>query len=336
MVFKIFSQKWLQIIIGELVLCTIIIGSAPLLGFEILSLRSLQVIIAGIVLSSAFIIYPRTRRSRILSQRWVHILVGGIILFALMIEVLRETGNVYFVPAAVVLGSFIVPVASIAYVYRNIRNSYISIPLLMACFVVGSPLGFVAAGFIESGTSQIWTIPGLFGIGFVEESVKLLFPIAIFISGRYRHEADGLLFGVASGMGFATLETMGDALNSLASSGSLGSMQWVLMYRSLLAPAMHAAWTGFLCAALWRQRERTGRWVDLTTIGAFLLAVVLHALWDIIASNYGSVSASEQSLSQLATTAIEFLAVMSIGLGLVLWRFRKSRNALSDTVLESD
>jgi len=49
--------------------------------------------------------------------------------------------------------------------------------------------------------------------------VTLAFPIAMFVNWRYRHEADGLLFGVAVGMGFAALETMGYALVSFVQSG---------------------------------------------------------------------------------------------------------------------
>ena len=55
----------------------------------------------------------------------------------------------------------------------------------------------------------------------------------------------------------------------------------VLLARGLTSPVGHAAWTGLVCAVLWRERLRTGRMVlNGKVAGAFATAVVLHALWD--------------------------------------------------------
>jgi protease PrsW len=243
-------------------------------------------------------------------------------------EVLRETGNTIFIPAAIFLSASVVPISSVVYLYQHIQNRNISIPLLLGCFFIGGPLGFVASGLFEYKAQQISTLPSLIGISFIEESVKLLFPIIIFIIWRYRHEIDGLLFGVSSGMGFAALETMGYALSSFTqSNGTLESMQWVLLYRSILSPAAHAAWTGIICAILWRYRERTGRWIGLSTIVAYFLAITLHTIWNVIAHDYVNTSTNGPTPLKLATLAVEFLAVIVVGLGLVLWRFHVSRNA---------
>jgi RsiW-degrading membrane proteinase PrsW (M82 family) len=118
----------------------------------------------------------------------------------------------------------------------------ISQPLLTTAFLVGGMLGLAAAGLLEYGTLQNMSILGLFGVGLIEESAKLIFPIAMYIGWRYKHEADGLLFGVASGMGFAALETMGYALVSLIQSGgNIIVLEQVLFLRGLLSPAGHAA-----------------------------------------------------------------------------------------------
>jgi len=62
---------------------------------------------------------------------------------------------------------------------------------------------------------------------------------------------------IAAGMGFAALETMGYGLVSfMQSRGDILILQQVLLIRGLLSPAGHAAWTGFVCAVLWRERER--------------------------------------------------------------------------------
>jgi RsiW-degrading membrane proteinase PrsW (M82 family) len=109
----------------------------------------------------------------------------------------------------------------------------------------------------------------------------LLVPLALFVMWRYRREADGLLFGIAAGMGFAAFETMGYGLTVLiASGGRIDALERVLFVRNILSPAGHAAWTGMICAALWRARLDRSVVAKLALVGTFLTAVSLHALWD--------------------------------------------------------
>src|SRR3712207_8804468 len=83
-------------------------------------------------------------------------------------------------------------------------------------------------------------------------------------------------------MGFAALETMGYGfVTLLQSQGNLVVLDEVLLARGLMSPAGHAAWTGLVCAVMWRERSRAVRAVvNAKVIGAFATAVVLHALWD--------------------------------------------------------
>ncbi len=47
----------------------------------------------------------------------------------------------------------------------------------------------------------------------------------------------------------------------------------------LTAPAGHLSWTGLVCAVLWRERLKVGHaTLNWRVVGAFLTAVVLHAL----------------------------------------------------------
>lgn len=88
----------------------------------------------------------------------------------------------------------------------------------------------------------------LLGVGLIEESAKLIFPLIFYFAGRYRSEASGILFGVASAMGFAALETMGYAfVTLLQSKGRLGALDEVLLVRGLMSPAGHAAWCAPSC-----------------------------------------------------------------------------------------
>jgi RsiW-degrading membrane proteinase PrsW (M82 family) len=251
---------------------------------------------------------------------WFQIAVGGIILFVVTEIALVKTDNPLFFPTVILLGAFVIPVTFVTYFYEYVRDRDISMPLLTTCFVLGGIIGVVMAGFIEYGTLRNLGFASLFGLGLIEETVKLIFPVVMFVSWKYQHEADGLLFGVAAGMGFAALETMGYALiNLIQSGGDVGVLQQVLLIRGLLSPSGHAAWTGFVCAVLWRHRQLTGHPLGLSVIGAFLAVVVLHSLWDVVSSM------NVQTPAQLTLYIALLLALVVISLFLVIWRFRKAR-----------
>ena len=113
----------------------------------------------------------------------------------------------------------------------------------------------------------------------------------------------GHSLGVATAAGFAALETMGYGFASLVSSkGNLGVLDEVLLVRGLSSPAGHMSWTGLVCAVLWRERLKAGHsTLNWRVLGAFLTAVVLHALWDTFAS-------------LMSTTIVEFLGVAFLSL----------------------
>src|SRR5215204_4714497 len=71
----------------------------------------------------------------------------------------------------------------------------------------------------------------------------------------------------------------------LSSKDNLAVLDEVLLVHGLTSPAGHMAWTGLVCAVLWRERLKVGHaTLDWRVLGAFLTAVVLHALWDTFAS----------------------------------------------------
>ena len=266
--------------------------------------------------------------SRFLGQRWFQIFGIGVVLFFGTEQALKFTGNPNFVPTVILLGAFVVPAAFIAYFPTQEmaldRAAHTAVPfsLLVTCFLIGGVVGTVLAGSIESATLTTLNIPTLFGVSVIEEAAKLIFPVALFLRGRYRSEADGLLFGVTAGMGFAALETMGYGLVALVNSqGDVTTLEEVLLIRGLLSPVGHAAWTGLVCAVLWRQRERTGKSFSLAVPGVFILVVVLHAAWDI-----GS------GFDQVYITYIGYAVVGAISLTLLILRLRDARRSMPSAV----
>ena len=262
-----------------------------------------------------------------LHSRWFQILVGGIILFIATEQALKLTQNLNLIPTVLLLGAFVIPLTFVAYFYgqeraidRDIHQQQSPLVIAGMCFLVGGILGVAAAATIEYATLGNTSFLRLLGVGFIEELAKLILPVIIFIRWRYRSEADGLLFGVASGMGFAALETMGYGLTALiASRGDIGAFEEVLFIRGLLAPAGHAAWTGLVCAVLWRERNRKGRKIiNFTVVGAFMLAVVLHSLWNTIFSLGGATAI------QLVIVIVGNLAVAAVSLTLLFRLLRES------------
>ena len=186
----------------------------------------------------------------------------------------------------------------------------ISSRMLALSALWGGVLGAVIAGVLESDTVRVLGgLPAPF-IGLIEESAKLIVPLALllFVKRLRRSEADGLLVGVAVGVTFAVLETMGYAFVALIQTqGNLHAMDQLLLVRGLLAPAGHAAWTGLAAAAIWRVAiRRTVRSV-FGFLATFALVVALHTTWDSI------------------TAWPWYLALAAVSLGLLhlrLWRIR--------------
>lgn len=248
---------------------------------------------------------------------WLVLLIVGLVLFFGAEQVLKYTGNRGFIPAIIFVGAFLVPVVFVTYSYEYEHISMKGLPVgtVAACFLWGGALGVLIAAVLEFQVLRQLGVVQLFGVGIIEESAKLIWPLAIYLRGRFRAEADGVLFGIAAGMGFAALETMGYGFSALLrSQGNVGVLEETLFIRGLLSPAGHAAWTGLVCAVLWRQRENKGhRVINAAVIGAFLLAIGLHAVWDIV-----------NSFSTDAIAALGSLVIAVLSLTLLIRRMRES------------
>jgi RsiW-degrading membrane proteinase PrsW (M82 family) len=248
------------------------------------------------------------KRLRLIHAGWLWVLISGLVLFLATEKVLKATENPNFIPTVILLGAFLVPVTLVTYVYEREPVKDVPLPTIAVSFFWGGVVGVIVAGLLEYSTLRELGFMRMLGVGLIEESAKLVFPVAVYVRGRYRSEAHGLLFGISSGMGFAALETMGYGFVSLIrSGGDIGILEETLFFRGLLSPAGHAAWTGMVCAVLWRERQRLGHWVvNGAVLGAFALAVLLHALWDTFASFTGP-------------TLIDVIGIELLSLGVALF-----------------
>jgi protease PrsW len=241
---------------------------------------------------------------------WVGVLLVGLILYALVLRTMVDTKNPNFVPATILLGATVVPITFLTFAQGRSGRWQVPASVIAAAAFLGGVIGIVVAGQLEyDALRDLGALPMVF-VAIIEESAKLLVPAVILavLWRRRRDPSDGLVIGVASGMGFAALETMGYAFTALlASGGNIGAVEETLFVRGLLAPAGHTAWTGLTAGALWAFAARTSGRRFLIFLGTFAGAIALHALWD--------------SIGNLIGYAV--LGVVSVGW--LLWEMRRYR-----------
>lgn len=224
---------------------------------------------------------PHPGRSRVHRLSWIAVLVVGVAAYLLVLRTAVATENVNFVPSLLLLGSAVVPGTVLTFAATGGRRIVVSSGLLALLAVLGGIIGTVAAGTLEyDALVRLKTLPMLF-VGLIEEAAKLIVPAVVLLVSRYRGAAAGVVIGVASGMGFATLETMGYGFAALLKSGSIAALDSTLLLRALLSPAGHVAWTGMTVAALFAISTSTRRGQALLRfVLTFVGAVLLHAAWD--------------------------------------------------------
>ncbi len=214
------------------------------------------------------------------SSWWRVLLVGFLFYFATLVA-LGLTRNPVLFPTVGLVGSFMIPVAYVAFFYDRRHQSRLTVPTVAGAFIYGGLFGVIAASLLEPLFIQRLNLTTAFIVGLIEEFVKILG--VLFIARQMRHDAemDGLLLGVAAGMGFAALESNGYAFTAfLRSQGSLSLTVYVTLLRGILSPIGHGTWTAILTSVLFRE-SRDGHFrFNRKVIGAYLTVSILHGLWD--------------------------------------------------------
>jgi protease PrsW len=109
----------------------------------------------------------------LLRRRWFQIFVSGLILLYLVERTLLATFTPNYVPSAILLGAFLVPITIVTYLYERLPGWEVPLPALAICFLWGGVLGTVVAGTLEYDlTRTLGFLPKL-AIGLIEESAKL-------------------------------------------------------------------------------------------------------------------------------------------------------------------
>ena len=223
------------------------------------------------------------RKAPTTDRSWLVVFFVGLALWGLTVVVTFATGNANLLPTLVLLGSFLVPVAFVAWSYDRLgAGSALTPRRILTAFLVGGTLGVLGASVLESYFlhPSVWMYVG---VGLIEEGVKLaaLWLMAMRLTHYTRR--DGMVLGAAVGFGFAALESSGYALTALVTVKGLSLTDLVQteILRGLLAPFGHGLWTAIIGAVLFSTAARGGRPRPTAgLLGTYLGVAVLHSLWD--------------------------------------------------------
>ena len=212
---------------------------------------------------------------------WWRVLMTTLLAFSLGIMVMVLTGNPILFPTVLMLGTFAVPAAYVAFFYGRRHLSTLTPATIILGFLYGGVLGVFAAALLEPIFIAHLDFFTMFVVGLIEEFAKILGVLMIARHRRHDAELDGLILGAAAGMGFASMESSGYAFVAfLSSGGNLSLMVGVTLLRGVLSPVGHGTWTAILASVLFRE-SAAGRFrINGKVVGAYLTVAILHGLWD--------------------------------------------------------
>jgi RsiW-degrading membrane proteinase PrsW (M82 family) len=212
---------------------------------------------------------------------WWRVLMSTLLAFCMGIVVMGLTGNPIIFPTVLMLGSFAVPAAYVAFFFGRRHLSKLTLPTIILGFLYGGVLGVFASALLEPIFVSRLDPSTTFVVGLIEEFAKILGVLLIARHWRHDAELDGLILGAAAGMGFASMESSGYAfVTFLSSGGNLSLMVGVTLLRGILSPVGHGTWTAILASVLFRE-SAAGRFrINRKVVGAYLVVAILHGLWD--------------------------------------------------------
>jgi protease PrsW len=260
------------------------------------------------------------RRSK---QLWWKLLLlgGGAYLILLLALLLTQNPNIF--PALVLIGSFLVPISYVMFFYARRGLSRVDVSATLLSFVWGGILGIILASILEPILVQNLNIVTVFILAGIEEFAKIAGVLVVARHRRHNMEVSGVIIGAAAGMGFAGLESMGYTFVAFVSSrGSISAAVGVTLLRGILSPLGHGTWTAILASVLFRE-SRPGHYrINLKVIGAYLMVVLFHGLWDSVPPLLAAVTPSG------VATFVGEAIVGAMGL-FVLWRRWREAKRLS-------
>lgn len=227
---------------------------------------------------------------------WARVLIIGFVAWIAAILALLTTRDPTVVPTVILIGSFLMPVTFLTWVFerqhdtstaRDSAPTALTARRVALAFLVSGIFGISIAAVLETYllANHPWIFYG--GVALIEELIKAVL-IVIVARGLPRYlRRDGMVLGAAVGFGFAAFESAGYAFNTIiqAHNVELSLIVETEAVRGLLTPFGHGLWTALVGGALFYAAARNRNRFRITgnVAGWFVVAVVLHAVWDMAA-----------------------------------------------------
>lgn len=233
---------------------------------------------------------------------WVWLLLVGTA--ALLTGAVAATLNTVMVPAMLLFGALSGPIAFSTFVGdRADVDKSVSIFDMIMIVLFGGALGVLLAGTLNTILIKQPTLTSIWLAGPIEESTKLILPVALYLLGRrYRSVQAGLVLGLASAAGFSILETMGYGFNEVIKAGALFTSPGPLqgadrlelvkdfvaggrtpIVRGLITPFGHLVWTGLITTVWWSEWQKHGGIrITRSVVGVLVLVMFLHSANDFV------------------------------------------------------
>jgi hypothetical protein len=197
------------------------------------------------------------------------------------------SGGQLALPLFALLGAVAVMLALIALFDHRIRFAQIADRRAIVTWgIVAGVVGVGVALLLELGLPKlVGSDPDAAGwpalAGPAEEGGKLLVPILLWFSGRFRNPRQGLLLVLVSGATFGIIESTEYAFSP---------DKWEPARP--FAEVMHPLFAGFTASVAWRHAWGRASWFTLAGVGAWLLAMAMHSVNDLCALDLRDVKAT--------------------------------------------
>lgn len=239
-----------------------------------------------------------------------------LVVFAGLLVMILEFSNTNAIPGAMFIGALAVPFSLVVFFWETNIPRNISIFDVVAIFFIGGVMSLIFTlilyGYIYVGELNY---VGAILVGIVEEVGKIV------VAGHYvkkrntSYILNGLLLGACVGAGFAVFETAGYAFSNFM-YGGVQAMIDVLVLRGALAVGGHTLWAAITTAGLViakgdRSFEKN-MYLDPKFLKFLVLAIVLHAIWDMPITVGQSVYLVQWVLCAIAVIIV--LVLLSSGL----------------------
>ncbi|MFI6818124.1 PrsW family intramembrane metalloprotease [Nonomuraea sp. NPDC050328] len=199
---------------------------------------------------------------------------------------------------------------------------------LVFAFAWGAGVAVLVAGVINSlnlrylmsaaalGPADARSIAATFGAPVVEETMKglVLLGLLRFRRAELDGPTDGIIYASMVGLGFAMSENVSYYIAALNSEQGVQGLAVTVVLRGILSPFAHPLFTSMIGIAVAYAAQRRGPDRALIILAGWVGAMLLHGLWNGLASYGGA-----------AGLAIAYgtLLVVLLALMVVVWRDRR-------------